>query len=140
MAKIKGKKGGTPEHFDEFINLRLPIDDPAYIDYWRGVNRLKREATTESEFAVEWNTYNDQWLLEHLGGAEPEEEEAEAVEVAEEAPKASKRVRRIVRRSKEWATRDAKKFGGRVVRVDRNGKRNRRGRHWKAISQSSKKV
>lgn len=135
MARIKGKKGNTPENFDEFLRIRETLDEDEYTDYWRGINRLKRETATESDFAVKWNTYNDQWMLEHLRGAAPEKEEVEAVEVAEEAPVKRKRmrVRRIVRASKGWAVRDAKKFGGRVVRVDRNGKRNRRGRHWKAV-------
>jgi hypothetical protein len=149
VAKIKGKKGNTPENFDEFLRIRETISDEEYTDYWRGVNALKREYHENErgpeyspEFAEAWSVYNDEWLLKHFRGEEIETEEPEIEEVPEVVPepepepepKPKRRYeRRIVRASKGWASRDAKRIGGHVVRVDRNGKRNRRGRHWKAI-------
>ena len=118
MAKIKSKKGGTPEHLDEVLRLRDVIDEDEYTRFWRGFNRIPEKDIDARE------EYTDNWLADHSEEEEEEEDLGEPPPPPPESP---------IRRSKGWASRDSRVYGGVVTRVDRFGNPNPRGRSWRAI-------
>lgn len=132
VGSVKKKGGGTPEHLDEVIRNREVIGEERYTEFWRGFNKLKNSPMSERD------NYVDAFLDDFY--QVPEEEEEEETDFGEPEPPQKRKRRKVVpikdrtvRASKGWAVRDAKLTGGRVVRVDRFGKVNPRGRSWSAI-------